>query len=310
MIHRFAILTAVSVFLLLLVGGTVNPTGSSLACPEPSVLCHGELFPEMKGGVLYEHGHRLVAMTVGFLQIILTVMLVRRRRDLRLHGLIALLMVCAQGGLGALTVKYKLPTWISVSHLGLAMAYFAMVIYLAWRTRPSERSTVAISGRVRRLIAIAGGAVFAQIMLGALMRHTGGALACVDLPLCGGSLWPAGAAAPLQLHMLHRIVGVVAGCIAIAAGVAAYRAAGRSALVRGLAVAIPVVVLAQITLGVLSVYTFRAVPIVVAHLGGGAALWAGFVVLFLITRPAGYARGNVDRAAVGLGAESKIGVAP
>src|SRR6476659_1698432 len=76
--HRFAKLAALAKFVLLVIGGTVNPTGSSLACPEPTIVCHGRLFPPMVGGVLYEHGHRLAAMTVGLLQIALTLVLLRR----------------------------------------------------------------------------------------------------------------------------------------------------------------------------------------------------------------------------------------
>src|SRR5690606_38366867 len=78
--HRFAQLTAAATFLLLVIGGTVNPTGSSLACPEPTFVCNGELFPPMVGGVFYEHGHRLAAMTVGLLQLALTAFLFTRRR--------------------------------------------------------------------------------------------------------------------------------------------------------------------------------------------------------------------------------------
>src|SRR3954471_777489 len=92
--HRFAKLSAATTFILLVIGGTVNPTGSSLACPEPTLVCHGQLFPPMTGGVLYEHGHRLAAMTVGLLQILLTVLLVRRPQ-LRRLGWILLGLVIA-----------------------------------------------------------------------------------------------------------------------------------------------------------------------------------------------------------------------
>src|SRR5688500_8901790 len=98
--HRWAKLCAAATFALLVVGGTVNPTGSSLACPEPTLLCHGQLFPPMVGGVLYEHGHRLLAMTVGLFQIGLTLLLVRRRPELRRLAWITLGMVVAQGALG------------------------------------------------------------------------------------------------------------------------------------------------------------------------------------------------------------------
>jgi len=132
--HRLAKLAAAAAFVLLVIGGTVNPTGSSLACPEPTLVCHGQLFPPMVGGVLYEHGHRLAAMTVGLLQIALTFVLLRRGRK-RL-GWILLGLVIAQGALGAITVGYKLPWFVSTGHLLLGMSYFAALIYTAFHTRP------------------------------------------------------------------------------------------------------------------------------------------------------------------------------
>src|SRR5690348_15761659 len=134
--HRFAKLSAAATFVLLVIGGTVNPTGSSLACPEPTLVCHGQLFPPMVGGVLYEHGHRLAAMSVGLLQIILTILLIKRTPMKRLAWLL-LGMVILQGALGAITVKYKLPWFVSTAHLLLGMSYFATLIYTAFRTRPA-----------------------------------------------------------------------------------------------------------------------------------------------------------------------------
>src|SRR6188472_2366387 len=133
--HRLAKLAAAATFVLLVIGGTVNPTGSSLACPEPTLVCHGQLFPPMVGGVFYEHGHRLAAMTVGLLQIILTILLIRRGEK-RMAWLL-LGMVILQGLLGAITVKYKLPWFVSTAHLMLAMSYFAMLVYTAFATRPA-----------------------------------------------------------------------------------------------------------------------------------------------------------------------------
>src|SRR3954471_15309479 len=95
--HRVAKFAAVATFLLLVIGGTVNPTGSSLACPEPTLVCHGQLFPPMVGGVFYEHGHRLAAMTVGLLQIALTILLQLRRPQLRKLAWLLLGLILAQG---------------------------------------------------------------------------------------------------------------------------------------------------------------------------------------------------------------------
>ena len=43
-------------FALVVLGGIVHNTGSSLACPDWP-LCYGMVFPPMRGGILYEHGH-------------------------------------------------------------------------------------------------------------------------------------------------------------------------------------------------------------------------------------------------------------
>lgn len=302
--YRFAKLAAAATFVLLLIGGTVNPTGSSLACPEPTLVCHGHLFPHMTGGVLYEHGHRLAAMTVGLLQIVLTVLLFRRRREMRWIGLGALLLVCVQGTLGAITVKYKLPTAVSVAHLMTAFIYFATLIYIAWRVRPGVEPGSKITrnvgrcdlGKTRRWVLVATGVVFAQIVLGAIVRHTGAALACIDLPLCNGSLMPAHAPLPLVVHMLHRMGGVITGIVTITAAITVFRAARGYKTVRRLALAVPFLIVLQITLGLLTIYTLRYTPIAVAHFGGGVTLWGVWWAMTLTTtsRPAGARRGLGD----------------
>lgn len=282
--HRWAIATAVATFLLIMAGGTVNPTGSSLACPEAFVVCHGQLFPEMEGGVLYEHGHRQIAMIVGLLQLALTVLLWRRRPSMRPVAVVALAMVAVQALLGALTVFFKLPWFVSTAHLMVAMAYFATTLYQAWRTRAPRAAPRLSDARLRGWITVGGAAVLAQILLGGLVRHHGAALASIDLPLHDGSLWPADAPFALQLHMAHRIGGVLVGTIAIVCAIAVARGAGDAAALRRTALAVPVAVLMQITLGALVILSFRAVPLAVFHFGGAALLWGLFATMWLMSR--------------------------
>ncbi len=287
--YRWAQLTAAATFLLLMAGGLVNPTGSSLACPEAFVICHGQLFPEMEGGVLFEHGHRLIAMTVGLLQLALTVLLWRRRPALRGWAAAALGLVVVQALLGALTVYFQLPWFVSTAHLMVAMSYFALVLFTVWRTRPQPAAAGvllddALRARMRPWIAIGGLAVLVQILLGGLVRHHGAALASVNLPLHEGQLWPAGAPFALQLHIAHRLAGVVIGLIAIATSLAIARAAGRAhPAIRRAALAVPFAVGAQVTFGIFIILTYRSVPIVIAHFGGAAVLWGLFCAMWLMS---------------------------
>ena len=283
--HRLAKLAAVATFFLLIIGGTVNPTGSSLACPEPTFVCHGQILPPMTGGVFYEHGHRLAAMSVGLLQIALTILLIRRRREMTRLALLTLAMVCAQGGLGAITVAFKLPPAVSTGHLLLGMSYFATLIYVGFRTRRErapERARLA-PGLIaaRRFIGVAAGFVAVQVLLGGLVRHLGATLVCLDIPFCEGHAFPAPWIQRLQ--MIHRGFGVLTAVVTIAIAILVWRRAAATPLLRWTSAAAALLVLVQIGLGVYTVLSLRAPPVAVAHFAGAAGLWALWVSMWLYT---------------------------
>src|SRR5690242_15004092 len=123
--YRFAVATVAATFALLVVGGLVHATGSSLACPDWP-LCYGQFFPRMTGGILFEHGHRLAAATVATMTVALCVLVLRGRRDAgtRRLAVAAVLLVALQAALGGITVVYKLPLLVSSGHLATSMAFF------------------------------------------------------------------------------------------------------------------------------------------------------------------------------------------
>jgi heme a synthase len=288
--HRLAKFLAFWTFLLLVVGGAVNATGSSLACPEPTFVCHGTLFPAMTGGVFYEHGHRLWAESVGLLQLALTIVLLRRRPELKALAWIALVMVSIQASLGALTVAVKLSPLVSTGHLLLGMSYFATLIYISFRTAPpradSERRqrAVRVPG-ARPWIKLGAAIVFAQLLVGALVRHYGAALVCLGMPTCtiGGDWWPS--AAVQDLHMVHRALGVTVGVVTTIAAIQVWRAARGWGGLRRMAMIAPVLVATQITLGIYVVLTWRSVPVAVAHFAGAESLWALWMGMWFLTSP-------------------------
>ena len=289
--HRFALLTSASTLFLIFVGGLVTSTGSGLAVPDWP-LSYGQFFPPMVGGVFYEHGHRMVAATVGFLMTVLAVWLAIResRKWVARLGVVALLAVILQGVLGGITVLFLLPTAVSVAHACLAQAFLGLTVVLAvvtgpgWRTL-ATRATRSIDtgpglGLQHLTIALAG-AVYIQLILGALMRHTGAGLAIPDFPLAFGRLVPPLTSAPVVIHFAHRVwaVAVTALVVWVAARVLG-RHRGVPALTRPVILMLALLA-AQITLGAVTVWSGKAVTPTTAHVACGAALLATGVVLAL-----------------------------
>src|SRR6476646_5899564 len=137
-LNRFAILVAVATFCLIIAGALVTSHDAGLATPDWP-LSNGQFFPKMVGNLFWEHGHRMVATTVGLLTIVLTIYILRKetRKWVRRLGVFALLAVIAQGLLGGLTVKLMLPLIVSAAHATLAQLFFCTTVSLAVFTSQS-----------------------------------------------------------------------------------------------------------------------------------------------------------------------------
>src|SRR6202050_1386780 len=123
-LHRFALLLAFWTLLLIIAGGLVTSNDAGLSVPDWP-LSYGKLMPPMEGNIFYEHGHRMVATTVGLLTIGMVIALLRAepRRWLRNLGWIALGAVVVQGVLGGMTVIFLLPKPVSIGHACLAQLF-------------------------------------------------------------------------------------------------------------------------------------------------------------------------------------------
>lgn len=239
LLHGLAIATAVATYLLILIGGLVHGTGSSLACPDWPT-CYGTMMPVMQGGVAVEHSHRLAAGTVVILTLLLAVVVTASRtpehRHLRRPAWLAVGLVFTQALLGGITVLLRLPTLVSTLHTATSLLFFTTVLYLAVRSRPA-RTTPPHSEPARAALAVnfalvTAVALFFQMVLGGLVRHSGAALACLDVPLCRGSLWP-DAHPTVLVQALHRLGALVVSAIVLLSSIASFRAtAARPACAR------------------------------------------------------------------------------
>ena len=296
-LHRYHQLLAAASLLLIAAGGLVTSTGSGLSVPDwPSSYGYFMFsFPlsKMVGGIFYEHGHRLIASTVGMMTIGLAVWVsrVEPRRWVRSLGWLALAAVIAQGLLGGLTVLFFLPAAISVSHAGLAQLFFALVVSMAvftspgWvngygRTREASEA-LAADHQLRSLTVVLPAILYVQILAGATMRHTGAGLAIPDFPLAFGHVIPPMWDAGIAIHFAHRAGAGIAtlALVAVTARILTWHRS-RVELVRP-AVTLLVIVAIQITLGAWTVWSGRQVAINTAHVATGALLLVTSVVLGL-----------------------------
>jgi cytochrome c oxidase assembly protein subunit 15 len=134
----------------------------------------------MIGGIRYEHTHRLVAASVGFLTLILTIWTGKKevRSWVRWLAIASLGAVVLQGILGGLTVLFLLPVPISVAHACIGPLFFCLLVSLASFTSPENEAiptsaSEEVLSRFRFHAGLTTGFIFLQILLGALVRHTG-----------------------------------------------------------------------------------------------------------------------------------------
>ncbi len=276
--------------------------------------------PPMVGGIFYEHGHRMIAATVATMVGLQILVLGFRRTDratFRL-GLAAFGAILAQAVLGGLTVLFLLPPAISSAHAGLAQIVFALTATIALRTSlfwrrfteaaPRAGTEPALLARASRFAIWAAGATYVQIVLGAIVRHTGAGLAIPDWPLSFGKVVPTGAdwsADGVLAHFLHRSFAWAVAALVVAAALALRKLDVLPGL-RRLSTLWLVLVGVQVALGATSVWTAKAVWATAAHLAVGGLLWIAAVLSAVLlarlaalsTAPASAAAGAGETAPV------------
>jgi heme a synthase len=297
----YTVLVALSTAVLIFAGGLVTSTGSGLSVPDwPNT--YGWFmftFPleKMVGGIRYEHSHRLIASTVGFLIAVLALWLWRaeRRRWVRRLGYVALAAVVTQGILGGITVLWYLPDAISIAHASLAQIVFCLTAAIAlftsagW-TRGYPRGGSPPDDRLlQKIAAITTGWIYVQIVIGATMRHTDAGLAIPDFPLAFGHLIPPHWDAKIAIHFAHRVGALIATILILATtGHVFYHHRRRRELVRPSMLLLALLV-AQVTLGALTVLSGKHYIINSLHVVTGASVLATSLVLTLRAHRARFA---------------------
>jgi len=308
-LNRYAKLVVASTLLLIAAGGMVTSTGSGLSVPDwPNT--YGWFmftFPMNKwvGGIRYEHTHRLIASTVGFLTIILAIWLAFSKTDhwIKILGWASLGAVVLQGILGGLRVTL-LKDQIGIFHACLAQAFLALLVIIALATSPVWRRLSRFGGAVPRrplaiLALVVSGLIYGQLALGATMRHQHRDLAILDFPLAYGQIVPATdsatiarinqvrdaqafsdvSAGQIWLQMAHRFLGALIGLAIAVFWLLIRREKTVISFLRNLTNLWLGLVILQIALGGWTIWSNKAADIATAHVAVGAITFAVAIVI-------------------------------
>lgn len=244
-LHRFAVLTAGLSFFTLFAGGMVTSTGSGLAVPDWP-LSFGQYFPRMAGGVFFEHGHRMAAGLTGLLTAVLALWVLSSepRRWVRRVTAAVAFGVVVQAVLGGVTVLYGLPPEVSIVHACLGQAVFCGLAAIAQGTSPWYQAGPAGRGSLWRWGAAAAAALYLQLVLGAVLRHTGGGLIwhLGGAALAAAAVWSAAyrhAVHPREVPSLAALTPVWAAAVALQGFLGLGALAARSARAIGPAALLP-----------------------------------------------------------------------
>ncbi len=277
--------SAISVFILIIIGGVVRVTESGLGCPDWP-LCYGKALPPLEYTAIIEYTHRFVASVIVGPLVLATalVALMRYRHDrwVWVPGAISAPLLIVQGLLGGVTVLTHLPGEIVALHLGTAEALLAVCVFLmvaSFRTPIYRSDAVAADGYYKWAIAGALG-VYATIISGALVTAMGATGACITWPLCQGSAFPTQHLT--AIHMFHRYVVLAFGVLLLYAVWRSGRATAGDRTLRWLAALTLAAFVAQVIVGAATIWLDFQAHWRALHLTAATAVWSGAVGMAVV----------------------------
>jgi protoheme IX farnesyltransferase len=297
-LYRLAVLSAISTYGLIVLGGITRVSGSGMGCEDDWPLCQGKPYPPLNTLAIIEYLHRTVAAYIGLLVLAVAIgsLLVRGlRRRTRVVAFLALGLVIVQALLGAVTVWRELPSDIVTAHLGTAMLFFATTLLTAyfialdrnepaWLVRAGRDAGSTEDRPFSWLARAAALVVFVLILSGGATSTSGAALACWEWPLCGdGQFVPDRTSRYTWINLSHRTVALLATVTVAIVLVATYRRPVTVAA-RRLAKGAAAMIAMQVLIGAGYVVTDGDAWLSGAHLAAATLLWAAMLGVAVVAR--------------------------
>jgi cytochrome c oxidase assembly protein subunit 15 len=277
---RLALASVAALWLIVVTGAAVRLTDSGLGCRHWPGCEKGHPLPAKDYHAYIEFGNRVIG-GVTIVVVLLTALAAWRTPQLlratRRLALAVFLGTLAQAPLGYLAVKTDLRWPVVAAHLLLSMAVLAGAVVLSLETYGAMRGRAepVVPLELRRLALLVAAAALALLVTGTLATaggpHSGGGAEHVD-----------------RLWRLQPLIYVHAGSVAVfglgLVFVLGYLAARRDRAPRLFAYGASVVglLIVQMIVGEIQYRTHLPWPLVLAHVGLAAAVWAVLVAFVTV----------------------------
>lgn len=278
------LVTLISTFTLIVIGGIVRVTDSGLGCPGWP-LCFGKVIPPMEKHAIIEYTHRLFASIVSVLLISVAALAwayYRRYKAIFYLSISLILLLIVQIALGGLTVEADLAPEFVTAHLATAemllaaLGFLTMYAILSGRA-VSQAAVPASSARIQKWTLITAVMTFGLLMTGSFMVGSGSTAACSGWPLCNGGLLDGGYHQGVAL--LHRYTAAIVGIVTFVIGIAVYKSSGSQPVRRVLSGSLIFLFIFQVLVGAATVFSDYSEFFQSFHLTMATAVWIALVMM-------------------------------
>ncbi len=281
--QRFLLMSATALtYLLIVAGGTVCVTGSTLGCPDwPG--CYGRAVPPLRADAIVEYAHRAVA-ALATLSIVVAAAAGRRShrsdRWVSRPPLVALPLLGAVIVFGALAVLRGIGPGLAAVDLGSALLVQALLVVATvavFRRDDLGPSRFSLRGPLARLAMAAAVAALAVLVSGVVVNAvvdtpTGFPVRCLGWPVYDGS-WASAFPDSRWLPVARLVGGIAAGLLVVGATVQAWRTRRSHRALVAVATGAGAVLLAELAVGAAIAAGVFTVPVPIFYVVLAAALW-------------------------------------